>query len=185
MPLMAVLDAATDSATALRCAVHPGLPAHDTCPVCGRPRCEADAHVAPGGGCLACEGRRGRPGPPPLDLRALVGAACLSGLVAVPAGLVASEYVGAGFVGWVVPVFTGIVVSIAAEAGAGKRRGPALRLLAAAYSVLAVALGLGDSRASGSPFSPVLRVLGLYALAAVGSWLWTAPPRVVRKSEEG
>ena len=182
---MAVLDAATDSATALRCAVHPGLPAHDTCPVCGRPRCEADAHVAPGGGCLACEGRRGRPGPPPLDLRALVGAACLSGLVAVPAGLVASEYVGAGFVGWVVPVFTGIVVSIAAEAGAGKRRGPALRLLAAAYSVLAVALGLGDSRASGSPFSPVLRVLGLYALAAVGSWLWTAPPRVVRKSEEG
>jgi hypothetical protein len=192
MPVMAVLDPAidpaidpaTEPATALRCAVHPGLPALDTCPVCARPRCAADSAAAPGGGCLACEGRRGRQGPPPLDLRALVGAACLSGLVAVPAGLVASEYVGAGFVGWVVPVFTGIVVSIAAEAGAGKRRGRALRLLAAGYSVLAVALGLGDARASGSPFTPIPRVLALYALAAFGSWLWTAPPRVVRKPEQ-
>jgi hypothetical protein len=179
MPVMTALDAAT----ALRCAVHPGLPAHDTCPVCARPRCAADATAAPGGGCLACEGRRGRPGPPPLDLRALVGAACLAGLVAVPAGKVASEYVGAGLVGWVVPVFTGIVVSIAAEAGAGKRRGRALRLVAAVYSVLAVAVGLADSRAAGSPFSPVWLVLRLYGLAALGSWLWTAPPRVVQKAD--
>ncbi|MDQ1713783.1 MAG: hypothetical protein QOE45_3233 [Frankiaceae bacterium] len=178
------VTAAHDPAAALRCAVHPGLPATDTCPVCARPRCAADALAALGGGCLACEGRRGRPGPPPADLRALVGAACVSGLVAVPTGLVASEYVGAGFVGWVVPVFAGIVVSIAAEAGAGKRRGLALRLLAAGYSVLAIALGLAQPRAAGSPFTPVGRVLGLYALAAFGSWLWTAPPRVVKRAPD-
>jgi hypothetical protein len=184
MPGMAATTAGPDAPAAepaLRCAVHPGLPATDACPVCARPRCAADAAAAPGGGCLACEGRRTRSGPPPLDLRALVGAGCLAGLVAGPAGLVSSEYVGAGFVGYVVAVFTGIVVSIAAEAGAGKRRGRALRLLAAFYAVLAVALGLGDPRAAGSPFTPVGRVLVLYALAALGSWLWTAPPRVVAK----
>jgi hypothetical protein len=170
---------AVGTEAALRCAVHPALPAQDRCPVCGRPRCHADADAAPGGGCLACQGSRRRPSAPPLDLRAVVGAALLSGLVAPVAGLVSSEYVGAGAVGWIVPVFVGIVVSMAAEAGAGKRRGVALRVLAAAYSVLSVAIGLADVRASGSPFSPVLRVLGLYALAAAASWLWSAPPRVV------
>jgi hypothetical protein len=173
-----------EEAAALRCAVHPALPAAGTCPVCARPRCAADAALAPGGGCLACEGTTRRPGPPPLDLRALVGAACLCGIVAVPAGLVSSEYVGAGFVGWVVPVFVGVVVSIVAEAGAGKKRGRALRYLAALYSVLAVALGLADPRAAGSPFTPVGRVVGLYAVAAAASWLWTAPPRLVPRSED-
>jgi hypothetical protein len=170
---------AVGTEAALRCAVHPGLPAQDSCPVCDRPRCHADADAAPGGGCLACQGSRRRPGPPPLDLRALVGGALCAGLVAPVAGLVSSEYVGAGAVGWIVPVFVGIVVSMAAEAGAGKRRGAALRWAAGAYSVLSVAIGLGDPRASGSPFSPVGRVLGLYALAAAASWLWTLPPRVV------
>jgi hypothetical protein len=174
---------AGEEGAALRCAVHPGLPAYDTCPVCERPRCVADAAAAPGGGCLACEGRRGRGGPPAMDLRALVGAAWLAGLVAPLAGLVASEYVGAGVVGWVVPGFVGIVISMAAEAGARKHRGRSLRYLAIGYSVLAVAIGLADDRAAGSPFTPVGRVLALYAIAAAGSWLWTAPPRVVPKAE--
>ncbi len=172
-----------DDSAALRCAVHPALPAVDTCPVGSRPRCAADAVAAPGGGCLACEGRRVPPGPPPLNLRAIVGAACLSGIVAVPAGLVSSEYVGAGFVGWVVPVFVGVVVSIAAEAGARARRGRALRFLAAGYSVLAIAIGLANPRAAGSPFTPVGRVVGLYAVAVAASWLWTAPPRVVHRDD--
>lgn len=170
---------------ALRCAVHPARPAADTCPVCDRPRCGPDAAAAPGGGCLACEGRRTRLGPPPMNLAALVGAGCLCGIVAVPAGLVSSEYVGAGWVGWVVPVFVGVVVSMAAEFGARKRRGTSLRAVAALYSVLAVALGLSDPKAAGSPFTPVLRCLALYAIAAGASWFWTAPPRVVQKAEDG
>jgi hypothetical protein len=168
---------------ALRCAVHPSRAAHDTCPVCTQPRCDADAAAAPGGGCLACEGRRTRAGAPPMDLASLAGAACLCNVTAVVAGMVASEYVGAGWVGWVVPAFAGVAVAIAAEAGARKHRGVALRVLAAAYSVLAVAVGLHDPRAAASPFTPVLRVAGLYAIAAAASWVWTAPPRVVPRAE--
>ncbi|HEU0131302.1 MAG TPA: hypothetical protein VFQ85_09980 [Mycobacteriales bacterium] len=160
-----------------RCAVHPALPAADACPVCARPRCAADAAAAPGGGCLACQGRTGRPPAPPVDLRAAVGAACVAGLAAVPVGLVSSEYVGAGWVGLVVPAFAGIVVSIAAEAGARKARGTALRAVAAVYSVLAVAVGLRLPQAAASPFSPAGRVLALYAIAAAASVLWTAPPK--------
>ena len=161
----------------VRCAVHPSLPSVDSCPVCDRARCAADAALAPGGGCLACEGSRAtRPGPPPLELRGLVGAACVSGIVAVPVGFLASQYVGAGAVGWAVPAITGIVVAIAAEAGAAKQRGPALRYVAMLYSVLAVAVGLHDPRAAGSIVG--LRPLAYYVLAALGAYLWTMPPRV-------
>lgn len=157
---------------ALRCAVHPSRAAHDTCPVCTQPRCDADAAAAPGGGCLACEGRRTRAGADvlgrdhPGDHRRDV-----------------AEAGRAGWVGWVVPAFAGVAVAIAAEAGARKHRGVALRVLAAAYSVLAVAVGLHDPRAAASPFTPVLRVAGLYAIAAAASWVWTAPPRVVPRAE--
>ena len=167
---------------ALRCAVHPSLPAVDICPVCERPRCASDATSAPGG-CYACEGRRARTGPPPLDLRALVGAGCLSGIVAAFGGMIASEYVGAGWIGWVVPVFVGIVVSMAAEAGAGTKRGRALRYLAAFYSALAIAVSLQSPYAAETPFSLEWKVLALYALAVATSWYWTLPPRTVKPPE--
>jgi hypothetical protein len=175
-------DVATAEETALRCAVHPSLPAADTCPVCERPRCAADSAAAPGGGCLACEGRRGRQGPPPLELRGLVSAAAVTHPVAVVGGMIASEYVGAGWVGWVVPGFVGIIVSIAAEHGAGKQRGPLLRALAAVYAVLAVAVGFQSPYAAETPFSVEVDVLGPYAIAAATSWLWTAPPRTVARA---
>lgn len=170
-----------EDADALRCAVHPGSPSYDTCPVCSRPRCAADAATAPGGGCLACEGVRPRKGPPPLDLRGLAGAGVLCGLAAPLAGGIASQYVGAGFVGYVVPFFVGIVLGIAAEAGARAQRGRALRIIAAIYSVVAIAVGLDMPRATGSAFSPAGRVLALYALAAAGAWVWTAPPKVAKR----
>lgn len=175
-----------------RCAVHPSSPSVDSCPVCERARCAADAAAAPGGGCLACEGRHPLTGPPPLDLRALVTAGCLCGIVVVPAGLISSQYVGAGVVGYAVPMFVGIIVSIAAEYGAGPRRGPRLRYLAMLYSVLAIAIGLHDPRASGSvfvarnnvlPLPEWVQALLLYVIAAAAAWLWTAPPRVVKKQE--
>lgn len=167
---------------ALRCAVHPSLPAEDECPVCRRPRCAGDAAAAPGGGCLACEGKRPRRGPPPLDPRALVAAAALANPVAILTGLIASEYVGAGWIGYAVPVFVGILVSIAAEHGAGKKRGNALRWLAAGYSVLAIAVGMDQPRASGSLFALEPHIAVPYLLAPLTSWLWTAPPRVVTRS---
>ena len=169
--------------TALRCAVHPSLPAADTCPVCERPRCAADSATAPGGGCLACEGRRARSGPPPLDLRALVAAGAACDVAAIVSGVIASQYVGAGWVGWVVPGFVAIVVSIVAEHAAGKKRGRALRILAAVYSVLAVAVSFQSPRAAETPFALDVNVLGPYVIAAAVSWLWTAPPRVVPRSE--
>jgi len=167
----------------LRCAVHPSLPAHDTCPVCGRARCATDAAAAPGGGCAACEGKRPRRGPPPLDARALVSAAALTNPVAIVTGLVASEYVGAGWIGYAVPVFVGIIVSIAAEHGAGKQRGNALRWLALGYSALAIAVGMSQPRAAGSLFAADPHIWVPYPLAALTSWLWTMPPRVVPRSE--
>ena len=175
---------ATAEEVAARCAVHPSLPAVDDCPVCARPRCAADAATAPNGGCLACEGRRTRSGPPPLDARSLVAAAALCNVVAIVAGMIASEYVGAGWVGWVVPGFVGIVVSIAAEHAAGRRRGRALRIVAAVYAVLAIAVGFQSPRAAETPFALRADVLGPYAVAAVTSWLWTAPPRVVPKADD-
>jgi hypothetical protein len=171
-----------------RCAVHPSLPAAGACPVCARPRCASDAAAAPGGGCLACEGRTRRPGPPPVDLRALVAAGLACNLAVIPAGFVASEYVDAGgtsglFVGSVaVPAFVAIGVSMAAEAAARKRRGRSLRLLAAGYAVLAIAIGWAQPRAAETAFT--VEALPAYAVAAVVSWLWTVPPRVVTKREE-
>lgn len=183
----------SEDADALRCAVHPSLPSYDTCPVCRRPRCAADAQAAPGGGCFACEGVRARKGPPPLDLRALAGAGVVCGLVTPIAGLIASEYVAAGVVGVVVPFFVGIVLGIAAEAGARKKRGRALRLVAVLYALVAVATGLDQPLAIGSAFRvtytaeaagvtyPVVPVS--YVMAAIGAWVWTAPPKVAKKPD--
>jgi len=170
-----------EDADALRCAVHPSLPSYDTCPVCARPRCAGDAGTAPGGGCYACQGVRKRKGPPPLDLRAVVGAGVACGLVTPIAGLVSSEYIGAPYIEWIVPFFVGIVLGIAAEAGARKSRGRALRLMAMAYAVLAVATGLDYPLAAASAFSPVLHVLKLYVIAAGGAYVWTMPPKAAKK----
>lgn len=169
--------------SALRCAVHPSLPAVDTCPVCERPRCAADSAAAPGGGCLACEGRKARQGPPPVDVEALVRAGAACNVTAIVTGVIASQYVGAGWVGWVTPGFVAIVVSIAAENAAGAKRGTKLRALSAFYSVLAVAVGFQSPRAAETPFSLEAGVLVPYAVAALTSWLWTVPPRVKKTSE--
>ncbi|HEV2888862.1 MAG TPA: hypothetical protein VGX28_00640 [Frankiaceae bacterium] len=181
-----------EDADALRCAVHPGLPAYDTCPVCARPRCAADSAAAPGGGCHACRGVRARSGPPPLDGESLVRAGVLCGLVAPLAGIIASEYAGAGGVGIVVPFFVGIVLGILAESAARRRRGRALRILAAIYAVVGVAVGLDYEKALGSAFklSATAEAFGLfrypvvpvsYVMAALGAWVWTAPPKAAKK----
>lgn len=166
-----------------RCAVHPGRPAADGCPVCARPRCAQDAAQWPRGGCAACEGVR----PQGSTRRAvtretILGAAAASHVAAVFAGAVASQYVEVSVFGLLVPVGVGIGIGAAAEAGARGARGWAIRLVAVAYSLVAVGAGFRFEPGGVGPLDlgQVQDVLAPYACAAVGAWLWTVPPRKPR-----
>ncbi len=158
-----------------RCAVHPSRPAVDDCPVCGRPRCAADAA---GGACAACSGgSRGPVRRPAGDLERLVRAA-LGGLAAaLPMGFVASEYVGAGLFAYLTPLVLGVLTGEAAQrAAAAPRRGPlaaAVRGTATLLAVLGTALGF-VVEASAAPWSGTA-VLP-YAAAVAGAVVWTSPP---------
>ena len=165
-----------------RCAVHPARPALDGCPVCGRPRCAADAQQG-AGGCRACSpvpaGPRRRPaGPAERLVRGALAAfgTCLLG------GLVAAQYVDAELFAYLTPFVVGVLCGAAAQAAAGgPRRGPTalrVRAVAALLAVLGVGLGLlleGSHR----PLSGAAVVPALLALA--GAVLWTAPPRRARR----
>lgn len=169
------------SAVRERCAVHPARPAVDTCPVCARPRCGADAAEAPGGGCGACLGGPAStpPGPPPPgDQERLVRAALAAFAVSLLGGLVASEYVEAGLFSYVGPFVVGVICGGAAtKAGVTDGRGTTgtrIRAIAAGYAVLGVALGFV---AEGSQSVLSLSTLLPYVCAAAGAILWTVPPR--------
>ena len=167
-------DGAADPAQ--RCAAHPGRPAADLCPVCGRPRCAADA-ADPAVGCELCGGRVAAPGRrPPADLRAVCGAAVWCHVTAVAAAYVGQQYVEVRWFSLLVPVGVGIVCAIAAERGAGPARGTPLRIIAAVYAVLSTALAF---RLEGSVelFSPLRTVGPPYLAAAAGAWFWTQPPK--------
>ena len=172
-----------DDPGAARCAVHPARPAADDCPVCGRPRCAPDAAAAPGGGCVACQGRSDAAGPPPVDLRALAGAAVAAHLTSIVGGVVCSEYVDVTFFEIVVPAVLGIACGAAAEFGARRARGWQLRALAVLYALLGTALAYVAVPGPGSPFTPLADVVPSYAGAVLGAWLWTAPPRRRRPAE--
>lgn len=165
-----------------RCAVHPGRPALDRCPVCGRPRCAADAQEATAG-CRACtptgERRRRPPDPAERLVRGALAAfgACLLG------GLVAAQYVEAELFAYLTPFVVGVVCGAAAQAAAGgPRRGTTalrIRAVAAVLAVLGVGLGL-LLEGSQSPVSMAAVVPALLALA--GTVLWTQPPKRARAS---
>jgi hypothetical protein len=163
-----------------RCAVHPGRPAVDECPVCDRPRCSADAAAWPDGGCAACEGVR--PQPPTrraVTRETIVGAAAASHVAAVFAGAVSSQYVQVSLFGLLVPVGVGIGIGAAAEAGARGARGWAIRAVAVVYALIAVGAGFRFEPGGVGPLDlgEIKDVLGPYVCAAVGAWLWTVPPR--------
>ena len=163
-----------------RCAVHPARPAVDRCPVCDRPRCGSDAV---GAGCLAC---RGLPAvatlvtPPPPDRERLVRGTLAAYAVALPGGLVASEYVGSPVFSYVFPFVVGVVTGWAATAAAPTDgRGPLgtrIRAVGALLGVLGVGFGFLLEK-SLDPVSFDLHVLLPYAAAVAGAVLWTAPPR--------
>ena len=167
-----------------RCIAHPGRPAVDHCPVCGRPRCGADAK---GPACAVCGGavRTVHRAASPAEL--LVRAALACHAVALVAGVILQEYPGSPVFEYLAPAVGGAAVGAAATAAAGEPRGPLLlrvRLLATLYGVLATGFGFmlddtyGVLDAKGEVLLP-------YAAAAAATWLWTRPPKArVRASAD-
>jgi hypothetical protein len=172
------VTAAEQGGTTARCAVHPGRPAVDACPVCRRPRCGPDATTAPGGGCLACRGVARRRFAVSGAER-LVRAALAATPVALLGGVVAAQYVGAGLFAYLTPAVVGVLCGAAAQAAAGgPRRGDlalAVRALACLYAVLGVAFGFVLERSVDPLASATLLP---YACAVLGVVLWTSPPKV-------
>ncbi len=181
--LTAVETAGPAALQADRCAVHPSRPAADACPVCARPRCSADAAAATGGGCQVCGGRSSATAPrPPVDLRAVVGAAVLAHLTAVLSGFVGQQYVEVRYFSLLVPAGIGILCAIAAERGAGGARGVPVRLVAVFYAVLSAALSFVLEGSAGL-LAPGGTVGPPYLAAAAGAWFWTQPPSTKKRQK--
>ncbi len=163
-----------------RCGVHPVRRAVDLCPVCGRPRCAADAEQAWGGGCPACGGRpAAAPVRPAVPLRErLVRGALAAQGAAVLGGVVAAEYVEAPLFSYLTPFVVGVLTAAAAQAASGASRTGTevsrLRVVAAVYAVLGVALGFVLEKSTSTFDSSTLLP---YAAAVVGVVLWTLPPK--------
>jgi hypothetical protein len=159
-----------------RCVAHPGRPAVDHCPVCGRPRCGADTT---GRGCAVCGGTTQavthRP-PPPLEL--LVRAVLAAHAAALVAGVVLAEYPGSPFFQYAAPAVGGAAVGAAATAAAGEPRGAVLqrvRVVATLYAVLATAFGFVLDGTYGV-LDVEQAVLLPYLVAGLAAWVWTRPP---------
>ena len=119
----------------------------------------------------------------PGSLERLVRACLAATAVALPGGVVAAQYVGAGLLRLLVPAVVGVLCGAAGLAAAGHgAAGWGVRAAPAVYAVCGVALGfvLERSTAPGSAAA-----LGPYAGAVVGTLLWTAPPRRVRVAAAG
>jgi hypothetical protein len=157
------------------------------CPVCGRPRCGADAALSIPG-CLACrDDAAAAAGRPAGDLERLVRATLGAYAVALVGGLVASEYVGATVFSYLGPFVVGVVCGGAGTKAAGTdgrgRLGTRVRALAAALAVLGVAFSfVFEESLSVLSFDP--DVLVPYAAAVAGAVLWTIPPRVRRDDQD-
>ena len=165
----------TESAD-LRCAAHPARPAVDECPVCGRPRCGADARLAPGGGCLQCRGKLETAVAPPdfqRDLGRLIAGTLAALLLAELLAPVVSEYVGAAWFAEITPFLLGLACAVAAAAAARThghgRLDIAVRAIGGLAGVLGTALAFRLVPGSLSPFHPAGTVLPPYGCALLGA----------------
>ncbi len=170
-----------------RCGVHPVRRAVDLCPVCARPRCAADAALAPGGGCPSCGGSA-TSGPVRVVVpvqEGLVRAALAAQGVALLGGFVASQYVEAPLFSYLTPFVVGVLTAAAAQAASGAARsGPdamRIRLVAVVYALLGVALGFVLEKSTGTLDTSTLLP---YAAAVVGVVLWTLPPKQRKAPED-
>jgi len=169
-------ETGVDEHADVRCAAHPARPAVDECPVCGRPRCGADAARAPGGGCLQCGGvAQQAPAPPSATQQAahvIAGglAALLLGELLAP---VVSEYVGAKGFAEITPFLLGLACAAAAAIAArthGRGRvDVAVRCLGGVAAVLGTAFAFRLVPGGQSPFHPAGTVLPPYVCAIAGA----------------
>jgi hypothetical protein len=162
------------TATASRCAAHPARRAVDDCPVCGRPRCGADAVGFGRAGCPACTAA-GVEEPAPARAELLVRAGLAAMAVALVGGWIGTQYARNRGFSVIAPALVGVAAAWAAaaasEAGSVDRR--VVSLIAAAAAVLSAALAFRVYAAGGlSPLHPAGRVLPPYAAAVAGVLAW-------------
>lgn len=116
--------------------------------------------------------------PPGGDLERYVRAALGSYAVALLGGVVAAQYVGAAVFAYLTPFVVGVLTGAAAQGAAGIAKGGpggnAVRLIAAVYAVLGIALGFVLERSEGVLSSASVLP---YVAAIVGVVLWTLPPK--------
>lgn len=166
-----------------RCAAHPSRLAVDRCPVCDRPRCAADR--LPHGGCTLCQvapdaTRRSAPRQPELLVRGVLAAYA----TAVVWAYVTAEYVEASWLAYFAPALLGILCGWASLSAAGNPRKGLLLQRVRWAAVICAVLGIGLGFLLENPFErPPLHpdVVLPYPIAALATWLWTAPPRPKRK----
>jgi hypothetical protein len=166
----------TDELVDVRCAAHPARPAVDECPVCGRPRCGADAQAAPGGGCLQCGGQPASgPTPPSFqrDLARLIAGTLAAVFLAELLAPVVSEYVGAKGFAEITPFLLGLACA-AGAATAARTHGKGgidivVRAIGAVAAILGTAFAFRLVPGSLSPFHPAGTVLPPYGCAVLGA----------------
>lgn len=173
-----------------RCAAHPSRPAVDACPVCERPRCDADRSLASGGGCTVCGGGDKPVQVDPVRRKArnrelLVRASLGANAAAILWGYVTSEYVGAEWFQYLSPAFLGVLCGGTATAAA---RNPApgvlsnrIRLVSVLYALLGTSFGF-VLEGTYPALSTSSDVLIPYAIAAAAAALWTTPPKKKQKA---
>jgi hypothetical protein len=157
--------------------MHPARPAVDECPVCGRPRCGADADEAPGGGCLVCGGTTAASDVSTRLLHRpaerLIAAALVAFFVGLLGAPIASEYVGSQGFAEIVPFLLGLVCAagaaiVAHTAGRG-RLDVAARVIGGVAAVLATAFSFRLVPGGQSPFTPLDDVGVPYLCAIAGA----------------
>jgi hypothetical protein len=166
--------ATVSTVEAARCAGHPGRPAHDHCPRCGRLRCDADAVAYQGTGCEICHLDRHRLAPKPLELAVRVG---LAGVVAAAiGGWIAKEYVLVHIFSLVVPGlvgFAGAGLASGAVAGSGRTGGWFAVAAGAVAGVLGTGLGFRLDAGGGQNLLHPFSIVGApYLCAVAGAALW-------------
>lgn len=162
--------------TEQRCAAHPARPAVDECPVCGRPRCGADARLAPGGGCLQCGGATTERTAAPSRQHALarvIAASLAALLLAELLAPVVSEYVGAKGFAEITPFLLGLacasVAAVVARTHGHGRLDILVRMIGGIAAVLGTAFAFRLVPGGQSPFHPAGTVLPPYACAIAGA----------------
>lgn len=156
-----------------RCVVHPARPAHDSCLVCGRPRCEADARSLGTTGCLACVS-----GPLPVAPASRAELAIRAGLaglaVSYVGGWIATQYVRVHLMSLVAPAIVGLAASWAVSRATGGLRAATAGGMAATWgtatlaALLGTALGFVLTPGGQNPLRDWGLVGGPYLAAVVG-----------------